>query len=184
MLRNARTFAALVAAGSLLALPVAADANHGQSHGKAKGHAKTKSQGKSKRCAKTQKVGYVVSGTLVSYTADDPATPANESVVTMKVTGANSHARNSGELADTNPTAEGTQVAGGDYTVTGATDAYTVTLNGYEGTDTVSPGDEVHVVGKIARTKKKCAPAGTSQADRYGAVDVRKVTISDRDADV
>lgn len=183
MLRNVRTFAALVAAGSLLALPLAAHANHGQSHGKAKGHAKTKSQGKSKRCAKTQNVGYVVSGTLVSYTADDATTATDESAVTLTVTGANSHARKSGELADQNATAEGTQVAGGTYTVTGTDDAFTTTLDGYEGADTVSPGDAVHVVGKIARTKKKCAAAGTSQADRYGEPNVRKVTISDRDAD-
>ena len=184
MLRNVRTFAVLVAAGSLLALPVAADANHGQSHGKAKGKAKThgKSQSKSQRC-KVQNVGYVVSGTLVSYTADDAATPADESAVTLAVTGANSHARNSGELADQDATAEGTQVAGGTYTLTGAADAFTVTLDGFEGTDTVSPGDAVQVVGKIARTKKKCAAPGTSEADRYGAANVRKVVISDRDAD-
>ena len=65
-----------------------------------------------------------------------------------------------------------------------ADDAYTVKLNGYETPDTPSVGDKVQVVGKIALTKKRCAPAGTSTADRYAAPNVRKVTISDRDADV
>lgn len=45
-------------------------------------------------------------------------------------------------------------------------------------------GDKVKVSGKIVLTKKKCATAGMSTADRYGAVDVRKVTISDRDLDI
>ena len=44
--------------------------------------------------------GFVVKGTLVSYTADDAATPANEGTVTITVTKANKHARVSGELAD------------------------------------------------------------------------------------
>jgi hypothetical protein len=42
----------------------------------------------------------------------------------------------------------------------------------------------VKVSGRIARTKKRCAAEGTSTADRYAAPDVRRVTISDRDADV
>jgi hypothetical protein len=44
-------------------------------------------------------------------------------------------------------------------------------------------GDRVKVNGKVARTKKACATAGSSLADRYAAPDVRKVTISGRDAD-
>ena len=54
---------------------------------------------------------------------------------------------------------------------------------GGESDDAPSVGDEVHVNGKITRSKKKCPPAGGTAGDRYGDADVRKVTISDRDAD-
>lgn len=160
MTNRTRTLATLVAAGSLISLPAVAQGAPKESHGKS---------GASKACAKTQKVGYSVGGTLVSYTADDAATKdVNESSVVLKVTRANAAARNSGELT------------GGTYTVSGET----VKLHGFQGTDTPSVGDRVKVSGKITRTKKKCAPAGTTAADRYGEADVKKVTISDRDEDV
>jgi len=104
----------------------------------------------------------------VSFTADDPATKdASEAVVVLEVTRANRAARQSGELD------------GETFTVSGEK----VKLNGFKGTDTPSAGDRVKVNGRIARTKKKCAPAGTTTADRYGEVDVKKVKISDRDED-
>jgi hypothetical protein len=136
-----------------------------------------------KRCKKPAKnVGFVVRGTLTAYTADDSTTtPANEASVTITVTGANRHARNSGELADTDPVKKGTQVKGDSYTVTGATDPFKVKLAGFEPGETPAVGDSVKIKGKIARTKKKCAPAGTSVADLYGDVDVRKVDIHDAD---
>ena len=172
---NFKTFAILTAAGALLAAPATGQATHkGSAHGK--GGTKTK------KCKATN-VGWSVGGDLVSFTADDPATPANEASVTLKVTSANSHARKSGDLADTDATTPGLQYKGGEYTVTAANDAFTVKLNGYEGTDTPSVGDKVKVNGKVAYTKAKCAPAGTSVADRYAAANVRKVTISDRDPD-
>ena len=104
--------------------------------------------------------------------------------MTLTVTNANGHARKSGEIADQDPNQEGVQVAGATYTVSGATDPFTLELNGYEGADTPSAGDAVKVNGKIPRTKKKCADEGTSVADRYGAPDVRKVTLTDSDPDV
>lgn len=170
MRRTTRIVTAAVAAGSLLAMPVVAPADPG------------KGKGKTKRCAKTPKVGYSVTGTFVSAVADNPLTPAHEGTMTITVTGANSHARKSGEIADQNASAEGVQVAGATYTVP-STDRFTLTLVGYEGADTPSPGDAVQISGKILRTKHKCAPAGTSLADRYGAVDVRKVTVTDSDPD-
>lgn len=175
-----RTFAALVAALSLLALPVIAQANDGQSHGKSQGKGKAHTmtdKGKAKRCAKAQKVGYNVSGTLVSYTADDAlTTDVNEGSVTLTVTGSNSHAEKAG-IADSDLATVGTQ-----YTVNAA-DPHETVLDGFEGDDKPSVGDEVHVNGKITRSKKKCPPAGGTAGDRYGDADVRKVTISDRDAD-
>jgi hypothetical protein len=170
MLKTARTIATLAAAGALLALPATALAAKG-------------GQGKANGCAKTWTVAYQLGGTLVSSTADDPATPASEATVTLTVTSANNHARNSGEIADQNADRKGVQVKGATYTVA-AGDAFTPKLNGYEGTDTPSVGDKVKVSGRVALTKKRCAQAGTSTADRYAAPDVRRVTISDRDADV
>jgi hypothetical protein len=177
MTKSTRLLVTLSATGALLALPVATHADPGKSQGKAKSQ-----KGASKRCAKTPSVGYSVRGTLVSATADDPATPANEGSITFTVTGANKHARSSGEIADQDATKKGVQVAGATYTI-GAADPFTLRLEGYEAPDTVSPGDEVHASGKVARTKSKCAAEGTSTADRYGAVDIRRVTISDRDPD-
>lgn len=161
-----RTIASLATAGALLVAPAAGQASHkGEPHGK--GKAKS-----NKRCAKTPKVGFSVEGTLVSFTADDPATPANEATVTLKVTDANGHATRSGDVTE-----------GSDFTLMAADDAFDVKLDGFEGSDTPSVGDHVKVNGKIARTKEKCAAEGTSTADRYGTADVRRVTVSDRDAD-
>jgi hypothetical protein len=160
-------FASLVAAGALLAVP-------------ATGQAKPAGQGQS--CTNPHKVGLTVGGTLVSVTADDPTTPVSEATVTLKITSANRHLRKSGEIADQDASKKGVQVKGAEFTVA-AGDAFLMKLNGYEGTDTPSVGDKVMVKGKIALTKKRCATAGTSTADRYGAIDVRKVTISDRDPD-
>jgi hypothetical protein len=171
MLKTVRTIATLAVAVALLAVPATALAVPG-------------GQGKAKSCEKTQKVGYQVSGTLVSMTADDPATTdVFEGTVTLTVTAANSHARKSGEIVDQDAAKKGVQVKGATYTVP-ATDAFVLKLNGYEGADTPSVGDRVKVGGRIALTKKRCAPEGTSTADRYAAPDVRRVTISDRDADV
>ena len=161
MLKTVRMFATLAVAGALLALPATALAAPG-------------GQGQTKSCAKAPKVGYQVAGTFVSSTA---------TTVTLTVTQANSHARKSGEIADQDAATEGVQVAGATYTVP-ASDAFVLKLNGYEGADTPSAGDRVKVSGRIARTKTRCAPDGTSTADRYAAPDVRRVTIWDLDADV
>ena len=177
MLKNTRMITALAAAGALLAAPAVGLA--------AKGGNSATAKGKAKACAtKSKGMGYQVSGTLVSAVPDDPATTdVNETVITMKVTSANSHAAKSGEIADQSATKKGVQVKGATMVLTAATDAFTLKLNGYEGTDTPSVGDRVKVSGRIKRTKKACAPAGTSVADRYAAPDVKKVTVSDRDPD-
>lgn len=175
MLKNAKTIAGLVAAGAMLAAPAAGIA--------AKGGHSAAAKGKAKNCAtKTVSVGYQVGGTLVSAIADNPATAASEATVTIKVTSANSHAAKSGEITDQDAAKKGVQVKGATYTVA-AGDAFTVATNGYEGTDTPSVGDRVKISGKIKLTKKACAPAGTSTADRYATPDVKKVTLTDKDAD-
>jgi hypothetical protein len=156
MRRSTTILVTLAAIGALLALPATAGSDQ------------------SKRCAKTPMVGYMVSGTLVSFSAN---------TVTLTVTGANSHARNSGDIADTDAGTPGVQVEGATYTVAAAADPFEAKLHGYNDADTPSVGDEVHVFGKIPRTKKKCAAEGTSLADRYGTVNVLKVSIFDRDPD-
>ncbi len=152
MLTKTRSFALLIAAGALLALPATSAAQP-------------------KRCNKTPNVGYVVVGTLESFTPDDPNTEAFEGAVTITVTEANGHATKSGDA-----------VVGESYTVSG--DAFKTVLEGFEGADTPSAGDAVTIIGKVPRTKAKCAPDGTSVADRYGDADVRKVVITDSDPDV
>jgi hypothetical protein len=176
MIKSLRIPATLVAATALLALPAAGQAKYDSSHGKSKES--------DKRCAKAAKVGYSVSGALVSATADDPASLANEASVTLKVTAANKHARNSGEIADQDATMDGVQAAGATLIVTAADDAFSLVLHAYQAPDTPSVGDAVKVNGKIARTKKTCAADGTLTADRYAAPDIRKLTITDRDPDV
>ncbi len=177
MLKHSRTMASLVAAGALLAVPAVGQATDNVNKGKGKG------KGHAMNCAKAHKAPFIVNGTFVSGALDDPATPASEATVTLLVTSANSHAKKSGEILDQDAATDGMQVKGATLTIA-AGDAYTLKLNGYEGLDAPSLGDKVKVHGKIALTKKHCAPAGTSTADRYGALDVRKVTVSDRDADV
>ena len=177
MIKRIRFMALLIAAGALLAIPAVGQAHHKAGHSKG---------GKGKSCAKKPTVnkGFVVKGTLVSYTADDPATPSiNESSVEVTVTGANRHARVSGELEDTNPTKPGVQVAGGSYTVDSSgtpADLFGVRLSGYE-TGAPAKGDKVRIVGKIAVQRKKCAAEGASLKDRYGAVNIRRVKIIDAD---
>jgi len=171
----------VVAAGALLALPASGAAAKPAGAGKPAG--KERPAGTAgKGCASTHMVAYRVSGTLVSVTPDDTATPASEATVTLTVTNANRHARRSGDIADQDAVKKGVQVEGATYTVA-AGDAFRLGLRGYDGTDTPSPGDKVHVAGRIALTKPRCAPEGTSVADRYGAVDVKRVKIGDRDPD-
>jgi hypothetical protein len=168
MLKTVRTIAALAAAGALLAVP-------------ATGLAAKGGQGNVKPCKKTPSVGYQVTGTLSDVTGDDPATPAFEGPVTLTVTAANSHARNSGEIADQDLATEAVEVVGATYVVPAGD--FVLRLNGYEGTDTPSVGDQVKVSGRIARTKKRCAAVDTTTANRYAAPDIRRVTITDRDPD-
>ena len=152
MLKTVRSIAMLAVAVALLAVPATALAAPG-------------GQGKAKSCAKAPKVGFQVSGTLVSVTPDNPATPGvTDPAVTLTVTNANSHALKSGDV-----------VKGANYTVP-TTDSFELKLNGYEGTDVPAVGDRVKVSGRIARTKKRCAPNATT-ADRYLVPDVRRVTI-------
>jgi len=169
MLKHSRLMLAVFAAAALLALPAVGQAAHnGKTHG----------QGKS--CAKpTVKAGFVVKGTLTSFTADDPATTADEESVTITVTRANRHARRSGELTDRDPAKPGVQVAGGTFSVNGSTDAFKVGLSGYDTGETPSTGDKVRIVGKVALTKKRCAAADATFDERYGAVNVRRVKVID-----
>ena len=143
---------------------------------------KGKAQGKAKSCGKTLTRGYQVTGTLVNVTMDDEATTEDsEASVTLVVTAANRHARNSGELADQDLDRKGVQVAGATYTVP-AGDAYLLKL-GEDGALVPAAGDRVKVKGRVALTKKRCAAEGTTTADRYAAPDVTRVSISHPEAE-
>ena len=173
-MKRIQMMALLVAAGALLAVPTV-----GQAHKTGVQHNHGNANGQGKSCAKKPTVnkGFVVKGTLVSVT-DNPATEANEGNVTITVTGQNRHARRAG-LTDTNANVDGIQ-----YRLTGSDDSYTLTLSGYEGTDTPSVGDAVRISGKVAVRRKKCAAPGTSLEDRYGTPNVKRVKIADRDPDL
>jgi len=176
LIKRIQFTALLIAACGLLAIPAVGQAHHKAGHSKG---------GKGKSCAKKPTVnkGFTVKGTLVSYTADNPATPdSNETRVEITVTGANRHARVSGELADTNPTKPGVQVTGGAYTVSSSpADPFGVRLAGYETGEAAAAGDKVRIVGKITVRRKKCAAKDATLDDRYGKVNVRKVKIIDAD---
>ena len=181
MNKTVRLLALLVAACALLVAPAVGQAHHKPGHTKGP-KSEHQTSGHSKRCKKSEKnVGFVVRGTLTSFTADNPLTPASDPSVSITVTGANRHARSSGELVDTDPATPGTQVQGGPYTVSGATDPFKVKLVDFETGEEPAAGDSVKIIGKVARTKAKCAPPGTSLEDRYGDVNVRKVVIHDAD---
>ena len=168
MFKRIQILALLVAAGALLAVPAIGQAAHKPGHTPG-----------GKRCKKpTVNKAFVVKGTWVSYTADNPATPANEGTVTITVTKANKHARVSGDLTDANPALAGTQ-----YTVP-TTDAggFKVTLSEYEAGESPGANDRVRISGKVAVTKKRCATAEQDTvAERYGAVNVKKVAFTEVD---
>jgi hypothetical protein len=174
-MKMAKNILALALAAALFAVPATAlGAKGGQ--GKSKGKAKS-GQGKGKSCAKTHSRGFQVGGTLVSFTAEDVATTdASEATVTLTVTSANKHARESGELADMNAAKKGVQAKGATYTVP-AGDAFELKL-GDDGAAVPAAGDRVKVKGRIAVTKKGCAAEGTTVADRYAAPDVTRLKIS------
>ena len=163
-MRTAKNILALALAAALFAVPATAlGAKGGQGKSKRGGQGKAKAEG-GKGCAKAHSRGFQVRGTLVSITADDAATTdASEATVTLTVTSANRHARNSGELSET-------------YTVP-AGDAFELKL-GDDGTAVPAAGDRVKVKGRIAVTKKRCAAEGATLADRYGTPDVSRVKIS------
>jgi hypothetical protein len=168
VLKTVTRIAALAAVAALVAAPASAMAAKG---------GQGKAQGKTKSCSKTGTRGYQVTGTLVSVTMDVPATTEDsEASVTLVVTAANRHARNSGDLPDQDPDRKGVQVVGATYTVP-AGDAYLLKL-GDDGALVPAPGDRVKVKGRLALTKKRCAADGTSTANRYATPDVTRVTIS------
>ncbi|HEV2724003.1 MAG TPA: hypothetical protein VGV10_05170 [Thermoleophilaceae bacterium] len=178
MIKRTRSLALLVAAGALLAVPAVGQANHKDSHdpgakaegkAKAKGHGKTKGNGPRRSCAERPTVnkGFVVKGTVVSYSATTP--------LVITVTKANRHARLSGQLGDASP------LPGVQFSVP-TSDTFKVRLKEYEAGESPGAGDAVRIIGKVAVTRKKCV---TDQQDtlakRYGAVDVRKVKFTEVD---
>jgi hypothetical protein len=171
-MKIARNILTVALAAALFAVPATAfGAKGGQ------GKSKKGGQNKAKNCTKTHKVGFQVGGTLVSVMADDPATTdASEATVTLTVTSANKHARESGELEDQDTARKGVQAKGGTYTVP-AGDAFELML-GDDGTVVPAAGDRVKVKGRVAVTKKRCAAVGASVADRYDTPDVLRVKIS------
>jgi hypothetical protein len=164
-----RPMGLLLAVLALAALPAVSQAGPG--HGKGRAHAKSNGHGK---C--TVKRGFTVRGTLVDDFTQSATKTANS--ISITVTSANRHARNSGELADQNASKRGVQAKGASFSVTG--DSFKYKLVEFEAGEDPAAGDKVKIIGKITYTKKKCAP-GMSLAARYGDVNIRKVVIKDAD---
>ena len=175
MLKTAGKIAALAGAIALVAFPATGLAKKGE-HGKRGAHSEHAKGGKGKGCAKVHSRGFQIGGTLVSMTADDPVTPDSEATVTLTVTSANKHARESGELADQDAERKGVQAKGTTYTVP-VGDAYELKLSEAYGAAAPAAGDSVKVKGRVAVTKKRCAAEGTSIADRYDTPDVTRVSV-------
>lgn len=177
-MKTAGKVLALAGAIALVASPATGIAKKGE-HGKRGAHTEHAKggKGKAKSCAKLHSRGFQVGGTLVSMTADDAATTdASEATVTLLVTSANRHARESGELADQDAEHKGVQAKGATYTVP-AGDAFELRLSSDYGTGAPAPGDSVKVKGRVAVTKKRCADEGASTADRYARPDVTRVSV-------
>ena len=153
---------AVLAVGALAAAPIAG-AEHKTDHS---------AGSKSQTCKKPAvKKAFIVKGTL-------DAPPAG-STVDITVTGANRHARRSGEIADQNPTKRGVQVSGADYMVDSA--GAKLKLSGYEAGENPEAGDKVRIMGKIPLKKKKCAKDDATTDKRYGEPNLKKVKIIDKD---
>jgi hypothetical protein len=153
----------LVAVVALAATPAISMAGPGKGKGKGKS---------GNHHCKTLKRGFTLRGTLVSFNQGDVSVQGDEDI-SITVTGANRHARRAGwEKGDTFSKSD---------------DAFKYKLVEFEPSEQPTgdtPGntpERVKIVGKIAYTKKKCAEPGTSLADRYGAVNIRRVTIKDLD---
>jgi hypothetical protein len=159
------SIALLAAAGVLAAAPAVAQATHNSHHDPG---AKSKGGEGSRGCDRTLSRAFVVKGTVVSFDGTD---------VEISVTGANRHARNSGDLQDQDLSTSGTQVSGDTHKSSAGTDSFTLVLSGYETGETPQVGDQVRMIGKIAITKKRCADEGLTIEARSTDVNLRRVHI-------
>jgi len=158
----------LLAAASLAAVPVAAEAARGGHEGGHRGGKRTVNK------------SYVVTGKLKQdgFSADDPVTTSvNEAVVEITVKNANRHARRSGELEDQNTSRKGVQVKGGNYALDNDDDLFKVVLSGYEQGEQPAANDKVRIAGKIPYARDK----SLSLADRYGVPNIRRIKLVDSD---
>jgi len=142
---------AAVAALSVLAFPLAAEAKRG--HGNGNGHgqsqqgsdarqgAEQQSEGRraSRKCKRTQSVGFVVKGSLASFTPE---------AVTLDVERANRHARSYIETAGST-----FELGSARLKFEGVTDADN---SGAVDLADVLPTDRVVAIGKATRPKRGC----------------------------
>jgi hypothetical protein len=134
-----KSLLSVLAIGAIAVVPVAG-AQAKPVHKINKGQSKAKSvKGKSKKCAKLQRVGFVVDGTFGSYADPD---------LTVAVVEANRHARSwvaaNGSTFST---------AGARMAFEGVTDGDT---DGFVTFADVLSTDQVILVGKLTRPKKGC----------------------------
>jgi hypothetical protein len=159
-LKNTIVIGGLVAAlatGGSIAQAKPEHASRPDRGGHGKGHAGPRQHhGHAKRCAKKRKVGFVVGGTFVAGDATS---------VTLMVTKANRHARQSGLVA-----------LGENYTAT-PTKAARIKYVNRTGAEDAQPTDRVRVVGKVTAFKHGCSSEGFTPT-----ATVRKVKVVGGDA--
>jgi hypothetical protein len=153
---------AVAAALAALAVPAVVQADKPEKTGKENAAAKK---------AKTKSVGFTVGGLYVSGFDLTKSGEQDLTSFTLKVTSANKHARQYLGLAtkETKPSEESPR----EETITVA-DKAIVTFVGFEQDDTLDATDLVKVIGKVTRSGK-----GKSKTAEGGALDIRKITITD-----
>jgi hypothetical protein len=136
-----KSILSMLAIAAIAAVPVAG-AQAKPPAGKGKHRVTKLNKGKSKKCAKLQRVGFVVDGTFGSYADPD---------LTVDVVEANKHAR--GWVAANGSTFSTT---GASVAFEGVTDG---DADGLVSFADVTSTDQVIVVGKLSRPKKGCTGA-------------------------
>ena len=164
-----------LAAIAALALPAAAQAAKPTEPGK-KGR---DNAAQKKSASKTQKVGFTFAGLIGATGAPDAAPVAGTEFFTLTtdpfsldLESANLHARKA--LGITRAAFEGTTLTEIDEGST--TDQFRLTLVGFDTGEEPDAGDRVKVIGKVERTRNA---KGSATKFSYGAIDVRKVVVTD-----
>ena len=162
--------AGAAAAIAALAVPAAAVAeNQGGTHSRS-------AEQRSAHQKKTQKVAFVVTGTLTGETVAATDRAAGGETLSLDVTSANRHAR---QGFDADPRLSRSFI---EKTGTEGTKEFTVDSNGAsvrlaEGQTDLAAGQQIKLIGKVERTRTRTESGKPTWS--YGTPDIRKVVVTD-----